>query len=57
MIHEMTHIAGNSQVVNQRADTDNLFAFYLPLKRQIVISPKNLCLLTHTLKYTHTKIS
>ena len=31
MILEMTHIAGNPHAVNQRADTENLSVFYLPL--------------------------
>ena len=31
MILEMTHIASNPHVVNQRMDTENLSVFYLPL--------------------------
>ena len=31
MILEITHIAGNPHMVNQRADTENLSVFYLPL--------------------------
>ena len=38
MIVEMTHIAVNPHAVNQRADTENLSVFYLPLLNEKIES-------------------